>query len=345
MVTRSVRAMLQIDNQTPFRAERGLQIDAQGSQIWVVVVKATFAIDAAGATVLAAEQEPVATAPAWIGEPGRSSLRREGELVVEHPGTDVTFNATAHAPGGRPAPQVDVGVSVGGAKRLLRVFGDRFWHKGTTGLGRTAPEPFVRMPIVWERAYGGTVVDPQTGAVAMDGRNPVGRGFAPEPSLLDGKPLPNVEDLLHPIESWRSRPAPAGLGALSPGWSPRSERAGTYDEGWRRTRMPLWPKDYDPRFHQSAPAELVCEAPLRGGEEVRTTGLCPEGELAFRLPRVHLAVETRFGGDWLFQRARLERVIVEPDERRLVMVWGSRLDCGTRGREVERTRVSRKQAV
>jgi hypothetical protein len=337
--------MLQIDNQTPFRTERGLQIDARGSQVWVVVVKATYTIDAGGATRMAADQEPVATAPAWLGEPGRSSLRRESELVVEHPGTDVTFNATAHAPGGRPAPHVDVGVTVGAARRLLRVFGDRVWQKKATGLARSAPEPFARMPIVWERAYGGTAVDPQTGAVAMDGRNPVGRGFAPEPSLLEGKPLPNVEDLAHQIDSWRSRPAPAGLGALAPGWSPRSERGGTYDEDWRRTRMPLLPKDYDPRFHQSAPPELVCEAPLRGGEEVRTTGLVPEGELAFRLPRVHLGVETLVRGDWLFQRVRLERVIVEPDERRLVMVWGSRLDCGTRGRDVERTRVSQKQVV
>jgi hypothetical protein len=340
--------MLQIDNQTPFRAERALLRDARGSQVWVVAVKATYAIGGGGddgEPKLHDEQEPVAAGPVWAGEPGRSSLLREGELVVEHPGTDVTFNAAAHARGGRPVDHVDVGVTVGGARRLLRVFGERLWQKGAGGPKKDAPAPFARMPIVWERAFGGTLVDPRTGAVTMDPRNPVGRGFAPDPTLLEGKLLPNVEDLQHPIESWKSRPPPAGLGAIAPGWSPRSERGGTYDEAWRRSRMPLWPADYDPRFHQSAPPELVCETPLRGGEEVRTTGLTPDGELAFRLPRVHLAVETLLGGEWLFQRSRLERVIVEPDERRLVLVWGSRLDCGTRGREVERTRISQKVTV
>jgi hypothetical protein len=198
------------------------------------------------------------------------------------------------------------------------------------------------MPIVWERAFGGWAVERETGARSMEPRNPIGCGFATDASQLVGRPLPNVEDVLHPLEGWKSRPPPAGLGAIAAHWSPRRERAGTYDEQWRRTRMPLWPHDHDPRFHQAAPSELVCDQPLRGGEEVRTTGLVPEGQLAFHLPRVHLAVETQFAGSWLFQPVQLERVIVEPDQRKLVLVWGSRLDCGISGRKVERSRVVQK---
>ena len=198
------------------------------------------------------------------------------------------------------------------------------------------------MPIVWERAYGGCAVERETGARSMEPRNPIGCGFATDSSQLVDRPVPNIEDVLHPFENWKSRAAPAGLGAIAAHWSPRRERAGTYDEEWRRKRMPLWPEDHDPRFHQSAPSELVCEQPLRGGEEVHTTGLVPEGPLAFRLPRVHLAVETLFAGAWLFQPVQLDRVIVEPDQRKLVLVWGSRLNCGASRRKVERSRVVQK---
>jgi hypothetical protein len=337
--------MLQLDNQTPFQADRAVFLDARGSQIWTVAIKATYRIDASGEPRLAEEQEPVTAEPVWQGEAGKSSLLREGELSVEHPGTDVTFNAAAHAPRGRKVPSVDVGVKVGPMSKVLRVFGERIWFKGALGPSISAPAPFERIPIAWERAFGGSETDELTGALAIDPRNPIGRGFASRPALLIGKPLPNIEDLLHPIGGGKDRPPPAGLGAIPGHWSPRRERGGTYDEKWRQTRMPLWPADYDPRFHQSASPGLAFDEPLRGGEVVSTTGLVPEGAFTFRLPRAYLVMETLLGGEWTRQRAKLERVIVEPDERRLVLVWSARLDCATRGREVEKSRILTKSWV
>lgn len=331
--------MLQLENETPFSADRAILLDRRGSQIWVVAVKATYRLDARGVPALHEAQEPVTAAPLWSGEPGRSSLLRDAELVVEHPGTDVTCNGAAWAPPGRAADHVDVGIMVGQVTRLLRVFGERVWVKGLAGLTATAPRPFERMPITWERAYGGSEGEPGGSAFAAETRNPIGRGFATSAASLLEKPLPNVEDPLDPIRTWRDRPAPAGLGAIPPDWSPRRERGGTCDERWRRTRMPLWPADYDARHHQSAPPGLALEPPLKGGELVTTTGLVPEGGLTFRLPREYLVVETRLGGQWSRQRVHLERVILEPDDRKLLLVWAARLDCVTRGREVERSRV------
>ncbi|HTT70284.1 MAG TPA: DUF2169 domain-containing protein [Anaeromyxobacteraceae bacterium] len=337
--------MLQIRNETPFQADRALLLDAAGNQVWVVAIKATYLIDERGGAQPCPSQEPVVASPVWSGAPGRSSLLRESELVVAHPGTDVTFNATAHAPRGHPAATVEVGVMVGPAKKSLRVYGDRVWFKGATGLARSAPRPFERMPVVWERAYGGSEGDPEDDRFACETRNPVGLGFATSSSRLADKPLPNIEDPHHLIESWRDRPPPAGLGAVAPDWSPRRERGGTYDEAWRRSRAPLWPSDHDPRFHLSAPLGLSLEAPLKGGEVVSTIGLTPEGPLTFALPREYLVVETRLGGAWSRQRVKLERVIGEPDERKLILVWSARLVCGARGREVELTRIVTKEWV
>jgi hypothetical protein len=321
--------MLQIQNETPFQVDRALLLDAKGGHVWVVTIKATYRLDDRDKPAVHETQEPVILSPKWSGEPGKSSLLRESELTVEHPGTDVTFNATACAPEGRKVHQLDVGVMVGQLKKMLRVFGERVWYKGLGGLTKTAPLPFERIPIVWERAYGGT----------EDARNPIGRGFATTASNLVEQPLPNIEDLAHPIQSWKDRPHPAGLGAIPVHWSPRRELGGTYNEAWRRRRMPLWPEDYDARFHQAAPPGLSSQQPLHGGEIVSTVGLVPAGKLTFQVPREHLVVETRHAGNWSRQRVHLERLIVEPSERKVLLVWSARLNCATRGRDVEVSRV------
>src|SRR4051794_32523994 len=120
--------MLQLTNYTPFPVERSVQIDRHGNQVWVIIIKGTFRLgcDSLKPEVLP-EQEPVALAPVYRGEPNRSSLLREGEMTPEHPGTDVTFVGSAHAPGGRPVAELDVGLRVGPVQKRARVFGDRVW--------------------------------------------------------------------------------------------------------------------------------------------------------------------------------------------------------------------------
>src|SRR6185295_20359925 len=63
-----------------------------------------------------------------------------------------------------------------------------------------------------------------------------------------------------------------------------------------------------------------------GGEEVGVAGMTSDGPLRFRLPdcRVHLGLQYR---DRLENRTMdLETVLVEPDERRLTLVWGAVAD-------------------
>jgi hypothetical protein len=336
--------MLQIYNYTPFQTERGILLDKNGVQVWVVAIKATYAFDDAGKVKLAEEQEAVCLAPEHFGEPGKSSLRREGELVVEHPGTDIAVNAAAYAPGNRPAASVNVAVDVAGLRKALTVFGDRVWTVSGLGAYKTTPRPFGRMPIVYERAFGGLLGEGATSA--GEPRNPVGVGFALDKAQLHQQPLPNVEELTGHIESWKDRPAPAGLGVIASDWSPRREFAGTFDESWKRTRAPFWPSDHNPLFHRSAPAGLWSQQPLRGGERVAMVGLTPSGRLEFRIPHEAFLVETRLGGRRFTQPPpQLDRVIIDVDERRLVQVWVARLACGARARQVEFTSVDLKKRL
>src|SRR5262245_49800530 len=171
--------MLRLVNITPFQAERAVQVDQDGNQIWVVVIKATYLINGQRDLELHAEQEPVCLVPQYSGEPGKSSLLRECEAVFEHPGTDIIFNATAHAPRRIPTRMLDVVISVGQIQKMLRVFGDRYWKRGLFSPRITGPEVFTEMPITYENAFGGAdSIDPGLEKTVVEARNPIGRGIA-----------------------------------------------------------------------------------------------------------------------------------------------------------------------
>jgi hypothetical protein len=131
--------MWQILNQTPYQADRAFARDRDGAEHWIVAVRATFRFDTAGNVELAPEQQPVKLAPEFFGEPGKTSLRYDTDVALGKRRTDVIVNGSAYAPGGRPARQVDVSVSVGSIVKRLRVVGDRFWVKSL--VGRIASDP------------------------------------------------------------------------------------------------------------------------------------------------------------------------------------------------------------
>jgi len=330
--------MLQLINRTDFAAERAALVSSDGSQVWVIIIKATYRFDHAGSVHLHGQQEPVCLSPLYSGEPGRSSLLRDVETVVDHPGTDVTVLATARAPNEKPVSALDVGVRVAAVAKTIRVFGRRFWRKNGVGLRISAPEPFIAQPINYETAYGG--IDVRSGQ--KESRNPIGVGFASSADDLNDKPLPNAEEPRQLINEWTDRPTPAGFGPIPPMWSPRLEYAGTFDSHWRELKMPLLPDDYDSRHARAAHPDLVSEAHLRGGEEVVLSNLTPVSTLRFLLPRVYLVVTTYTVAGSLRQRIQLDRVIIEPDIQKLVLVWRSSLNCGSHIRDVVRSVVELK---
>lgn len=328
--------MLQFRNDTGFPGTLFVSPDPAGVETVYAVVKATFVLGAS--PILAEEQVPITLEAVHHGEPAESSIKVPSDVSLEKPGTDVVLVGHAYGPGGRPVQYVDVTVSVGPLRRVVRAFGDRSWTSDGVGYRATAPEPFEAMPLVWERAYGG--VDMVGGEPCTETRNPVGRGFRDEEGEreLEGLALPNLEDPYQPITSWKQRPEPACFAPVAPHWEPRRTYAGTYDEEWQRTRAPYLPTDFDPRFFHIAPRGLAAQGFLQGGEPVVIEGASPHGTLAFELPRVAVRTVYRLDGEPVERAARLDTVILEPDEGRLLLVWRSALSCDKRTLRVHEVR-------
>jgi hypothetical protein len=334
-------------NRTPYRADRTIAIDKQGRRHWVVVVKGTFTIQLDGSTSLSAEQQAPTLAPVHRGDPATSSLLYDSDMVLDKPGTDIILNATAHAPHRRATTEVNVGLRLGPIHKVLTVQGDRTYERTITGLvAPSPPRPFLTLPIIYERAYGGyDATSPDPNKQKLFDANPVGVGVAAHTSSLLGKTAANVE---YPGASPGSRGA-AGFGAICSHWSPRRGHAGTYDAHWVEHRKPLLPDDFDDRFFMCAPFDQRIQPHLRVAEPLELVNLTPGGALRVTLPKVYLAFTTEFaaytGRSPMEHRAKLHSLIIEPDQARVMLVWHTRLSCGNAVDDIDGTHIVEKPYV
>ena len=334
--------MLQFKNETPFQGTIYLLPDAEGVDTLFAVVKATLTLGER--LSLADEQAPVTLADEYYGEPGKSSIRTPSDVCLTKPAADVLLVGTAHAPGGRPTTQMDATLAAGPVRKTVRVFGDRVWQKSGGGHAISAPLPFERMPLVWERAYGG--MDQVHGEPRAEARNPVGRGYrAPDGDMpLDGLALPNLEDPADPISSWKQAPAPACFAPVSGHWEPRRSFAGTYDERWQRERAPYLAADFDARFSQLAPPGLIAPF-LQPGEWIQVQGASPSGVLRFQLPPVRIEMTYLLDGAAQPVPASLDTVLIEPDRNRVLLVWRAVLRCDKKALRVNEIRAAAVKAA
>jgi len=311
------------ENRTAFAFAPLFLADEQGRPVLTAVIKGTFAIGADGRCARADEQLPVMVEGEHWGEPETSSYRYEPEVAFTKPATDVVLLGHAWAPRAGVS-EGTVALRVGAIQKQVLVTGDRVWFKSLGQVGASKPRPFEKIPLRWERAFGGwdrSHADPARHA--CEARNPVGVGMRSSRSFEDGLRLPNLESPQQPLKRFGDTPPPEGFGFVSPHWQPRAALAGTFDEKWQKDRAPLLPKNFDRRHLNAAAPGLVAPGYLRGDEAVTAVGVAPQGTVRFALPAVPPpAVRVALhSGDEQRLTTNLDTVIIDSDERRVLLLW------------------------
>lgn len=323
--------MLEIKNRTPFKAALVPHLDHEGRDSATLIVKGTFTCGSPREPAsLADEQRPIIRADAHYGEPGKSSILFEADTSPPKPGVDVIVVGHAYASG--RAGSADVELSFAGLEKRIRVFGDRHAVRAGASYRWSEPAPFDRMPIVYERAYGGQDdAHPDPKHHAFCEHNPIGVGFfaAETKKELEGARAPNLELAGAETSGPLDRSMPAGLGFLGRHWLPRRAYAGTYDEAWRKTRAPFLPADFDPRFYNSAPADQIARGPLRGDERISVTSVLPgAATLSTALPSRTIHARASIKGAEIDCPAKLDTVVVDAETRTLVLTFRATIPCG-----------------
>jgi len=329
-------------NQTPYVTATLPQTGPGEKPGLTVIVKGTFDIRPEESAVAASDQIPMGYGDELYDPDSGGSVKFESDMAPFKPRADVVLVGHAHARGQQQVNALDVSLRVGPLTKKLRVTGNRQWK----WIGRllpvsaTQPELFTKMPIVYEKAFGG--IDAEGGGFCRE--NLSGQGFITKKlkKLVAGVPLPNIEDPDNLISSWKDRPFPAGFGFFGRAWHPRQQHIGTYDDVWRKERSPRPPLDFSFEYHNAAHPDLQSREYLKGDEKVELINLTPAGRLSFRLPgvRIHCTAGKSYdlsaipgieGQDMGKDEENplltepvemnLDTLCLIPDEMRFFMVW------------------------
>ncbi len=313
----------ELTNKTGFAFEVQLLSDEDGVPQFVTCVQATYTFGTNGLLALVEEQPKVLLGGQWRGDPAVSSLIHEPQIAFTKLATDIVLRGHAY-PTSSDGAEGLVGIRVGPMQKTAHVFGDRrvVRRLGIPMIGR--PQPFERLPIVYERAFGGwdrSDADPLRHR--QDARNPVGVGLRAHLKPEGEDLLPNFEDPQHLMNSVDDTPPPVGFGFIAPNWQPRAGFAGNYDAAWVKNRKPLLPRDFDRRFFNAASPGLIAPGHLRGDEPVVVIGAALSGRVAFNLPGVPAPVcrVGLRGRRWRSLPTVLDTVTVDMDAETLTLMW------------------------
>jgi hypothetical protein len=304
---------MSLANTSPFAALAVPYVAPDGREVVIVLVKATFVHGRSGQLVLTEEQVPVRIADV-VRDPAapQSSILYPSDVGLAKRGTDVVVVGEAVAKS--PVNVMDIAIKIRDRTIPLRVHGSRVYYRSLGQIAVGSAALFERKPIAYESAYGGTSADYSV----VERRNPVGRGIATMSSDLVDTQAPSIEHPAHPITSAGDKPEPVGFGAIASHWRPRSDHAGTYDDTWKQTRMPLLPLDFDARYFNVAHPSLQIDEPLVAGDAISILGMREDGLFRVEVPAFPVSVRaTRDDGLPLSGRPLMDLVLVEPTERRV----------------------------
>jgi hypothetical protein len=214
--------------------------------------------------------------------------------------------------------------------RTVVVTGDRRWEPGSTAARPSAPEPFVRMPLIHARAFGGAKYDD----------NPVGVGF---PDRLRRGPahLPNLEDPGRRLRTPSQTAPPACFAPI-----PRSVQDLWASRGSKRTLWPCFPEELDWTLFQAAPRAQQL-AFLRGDEAFEIAGLRRDHPvITGSLPGIRArAVVVRRGAAEEIA-LRLDTVVFDLDALTIQLVWrGTATVADERAPDLESIHLSTESAA
>jgi hypothetical protein len=342
---------VELINQTPAVAELAMSTGRTDAdpRIGLLTAKLTVQFDDRGNTAIDSQNpHPLYPdeQPTELGLlPSDAAQRRDGAF-------EVIINAAAHAPGGRPTEAMLVSAQVGAVVRYLQVSGDRAWIDAGGAPTISRPIPFLRMPLTFARAFGGTAetwVDADTALDVRDPLNHHGRGFdarAAAESLaasLEAPPgfpvlsqelrmLPNLEDpqrlITRPEDApkpccWSTVPRDIGFSQIR-----QIERAQALIAAGGGALEALADNDALTdaalvELHHRAHPDWILERPPPARARVSLRGLSPAGveRVEFELPQVRVLADYVLGERRGSRELAPQMLVLLPEEWRLCLVF------------------------
>jgi len=211
----------------------------EGALHLTIVAKATFRL-VNEKPMTRVDPRPILWADQHHGNSPVASVRWPSDVAPRVPKPQVIVAGSACS-GGAPTSSLVVRLGVFAGSQIAL-------HKE---LRVVSPEPFTKMPLLYEKAFGGVGCAENPIGVGADGE-------AERPSLV------------HPTDPGR----PAGLGVIGASWPARRRRLGETPRRVLEAPIAEIPAGFDWAYFQAAPEDQLVFG-LRGDEWIVMDGLCP----------------------------------------------------------------------
>lgn len=260
-----------------------------------IVVKASFALVDSETMALLPPGEIERSDRTFNQHPTRS-VEAAGELAPHLTRCDVTFVGHAF-----PAPGAFASAARLALFRDGRALIDKTVHVFAERDAQGAPKAFEKMPLTYERAFGGPGVE----------ANPVGRQTPQVVDPQDGK-------------------RPASFAPISRFWPARKRLLGALDRGALEAPLAEVPESLPWAYFQAAPPEQQIEY-LQGGEWIVMDGLHPtRTRLQTQVPAVRaearVVIAGGAGGSGAAVALVADTLAIDGDRGRCSVVWRGRYE-------------------
>jgi hypothetical protein len=318
-----------VKNYSPLPVFGAEQRFYNGHQYNLLVTKCTFSLIPGKPLKPLLEQPDMVFNDLNEGDRDWATLRYPSDLIPFKPKVDVLVVGSAAPEGSVPSTVWLANLRIGEWQKTLKLTGPRAWSRtALSDWTLSEPQPTTAVPLLYERAYGGTVGSHEQPKDFFEA-NPLGCGYVGDGKTLSAEnrlSAPQIEYLDDPLRAPNQGIRVAGFAPLPDYFDSRSRWSGTWDKTWEQTVAPNIPLDMDLRYWNTAPGDQQLDR-LNGDERVELIGLLPEGRVEFVLPAYRpRAILYRADEDTDTRELVLDTLHIDLDARRVTLRWSNLID-------------------
>ncbi len=330
--------MWEIKNSTPFKADGCFARDKDGTEYWVIAIKACFsyADNSSPFLKLMLEQQDINFYPQYYDKQ-EFEIKEDTDITPFKLSTDIAVTGYVELEQNRQY----VELTCGEITKSAYVFGDYYADGKGWNINFFEGNPKDKIAIRWRNCLGGKAID---GESYFTG-NLIGTGYIIKPHMLEEKiKLPNfLSDTEINKKSFVSMKH-LGFGFISPSWQPRLQYAGTYDEKWEITKSPLLPDDFNHKFWHSVSTDQIYPQYLKGGEKIILKGFHKDSDYSFIVPQILFSGYSQWNGYTEDIKAFMTLLHINTEDRTVCLTWNIKQECIQADKDLKYTSIKLKQA-
>ncbi|MBU2862297.1 DUF2169 domain-containing protein [Reinekea forsetii] len=315
---------MQLDNQSPWSAALipGWGLDRNMQMTCVVKTGFKWHSDGSLQPLTADECEVVFSDEYQDDNPETGPVLQSSDTVPFKKGFEWLLTGTA-----KPAPNVThhpltVSFQEGSVvtEKAIYAIGPRHWKKSLFGVIPSQPETLTEELISYKHAFGGSC-EGSNGKTIQFAQNPIGTGYYKTKSKDSIVKLPKFESKPF-IQSPKDKPMPAGFGALSLTWSPRSKLMQSLNAKAAEDGQCPYPQVVPESLYNSAPIDQQMKSPPRDGCILTLKGFSNQ-PINLKLPSLseHIRILHVQGEAIKKVKPECDTLIVNTDEQTIAYIW------------------------